>query len=827
MLRRCVLQIRVTWLVVLAMAFVATSDPASARRVALVVGNSDYENPDYQLPNPANDATAMREVLEGVGFEVIEAIDQDYRGMRRALQRFGRELRDADAGLFFYAGHGMEFQGTNYLVPTDAELEAESDVYVSLMSLNDVLRTMESSVATRLIILDACRDNPLARTLQRSMPSSRSNSVNSGLAKVDAAVGTLIAYSTAPGDVAADGEGENSPFTTALLEHLPTPGLDAREIFTRVRRDVVDASDRQQVPWESSSLLGNFYFIDKPPEPEPEPVVAAVEPKPVQPAPIQPAPGGGFDSGLLELRAWELAQTLQTKPAFEAYQSGFCPGGRFCAFADLMLQNLVAQEVASAPVEPNRGSQQPIEAEPADMTAVVDAVEAEMKIQVEEEAEAEQIVELAALAETLPEAEPEPAPEIVDVPLSADQEASSDPAEAIAVLPTPESIETDLTLSREMWRELQDRLTKLGYDTRGVDGLPGGNTRKAIAAWQSATEFESTGFFDAETLDALLTAMLPEPPAVVAEPEVIEEPSPLEQLVAEEADAKPAELPIVEADPTPPSAPELDTAEATEPETVAEPAPEVVEAEPEVVEAEPEVVANPDDEVAAPVVISTITEGPKDPAGQLRLGMAYLTGQGADRDESRAVRWLTFAAEQGEMTAQSVLGTLHDDGRGTPEDDAQAVRWYKAAAEQGDLAAQYNLGIMYANGNGIAEDESEAFRWFMEAAARGNVPAMFNIAVRYAEGRGITQNYGEAVNWYRRAAQAGDADAQLNLGVMYAEGRGVPQNDKQAVLWYGRSAEQGNARAQFNLAIMYETGRGVDKNEEQAEFWYNESGKPR
>lgn len=847
------------WLVLAVLALIAWPlDHAWAKRVALVVGNSEYDNPDYVLPNPSNDASAMARLLRDLGFEVIEAIDQDYAGMRRTLQRFGRELRDADAGLFFYAGHGMEFRGVNYLVPTDAELQAESDVYVSLMSLNDILRTMESSVATRLIILDACRDNPLARTLQRSMPASRSGSVNSGLARVNAAVGTLIAYSTAPGEVAADGVGDNSPFTSALLEHLPTPGLDAREIFTRVRRDVVEVSDRQQVPWESSSLLGNFYFINKPIEPEPEPApVAAVAP----PAPVQPAPGGGFDSGLLELRAWELAQTLQSQPAFEAYQSGFCPGGRFCAFADLMLKNLTAQAAAVAAAPPiNRGEQTPAniaDIEPS-MGDVVDAVDADLKVQVEEEAEAEQIVELAALADAMPQEEAPPAP--IETPLAADPANETTAAEIIAAEPTPQSIEWDLQLSREMWRELQDRLTRLGYDTRGVDGLPGARTRQAVAEWQASTEFDETGYFDALALDALLTTQMPEPPpenppepavevaqieqlvateetvaAVpeVAEPEVVEpeaadlaavEPEVADPAVAAvEEGSAPASLPVISApvvEPLPervpaPSEPEI---VAIEPETEPTPVPAVDVSEPEI---------DPEDGVAAPVVITTITDGPTDPDGQLRLGMAYLTGQGAEQNESRAVRWLTFAAEQGEVTAQSVLGTLYDDGRGVAEDDAQAVRWYRAAAEQGDLAAQFNLGIMYANGNGIAQDDGQAFTWFKAAAERGNVAAMFNIAVRYAQGRGVARDDAQAVNWYRQAADTGDADAQLNLGVMYAEGRGIARDDQAAVEWYRRSAEQGNARAQFNLAIMYEAGRGVASDAEQAEFWYGESAKPR
>ncbi|MEZ5825151.1 MAG: caspase family protein [Geminicoccaceae bacterium] len=208
--------------------------------------------------------------------------------MRRSLVEFGRALSGADAGLFFYAGHGMEFNGSNYLVPVDADLQTEADVYVQTMILDDILRVMESAVPTRLVFLDACRNNPLARRLQRNMNPSRGAALGRGLAKVDAGVGTLIAYATAPGDVAEDGEGANSPFTTALLEHLPVRGVEVNEMLTRVRRDVVSVTG-SQVPWASSSLVGPFFLGgDVEPEPEPEPVPAplAIASEPVQPMPV-------------------------------------------------------------------------------------------------------------------------------------------------------------------------------------------------------------------------------------------------------------------------------------------------------------------------------------------------------------------------------------------------------------------------------------------------------------------------------------------------------------------------------------------------------------
>jgi len=232
---------------------------AAGGRVALVVGNGAYRNAPA-LPNPPNDARAVARALAGLGFEVVEAVDRDQAGMRAALGEFARRLEGAEAGLFFYAGHGLQVQGRNFLVPVDAALEREADLYLQALALDDVMRVMEAAVPVRLVILDACRNNPLTRSLARAMGATRSAAVGQGLARIDAAAGTLIAYATAPDQVALDGEGANSPFTQALLAHIAEPGLEARQVLTRVRRSVVDATGGRQLPWDSSSLTGDFYF---------------------------------------------------------------------------------------------------------------------------------------------------------------------------------------------------------------------------------------------------------------------------------------------------------------------------------------------------------------------------------------------------------------------------------------------------------------------------------------------------------------------------------------------------------------------------------------
>ncbi len=240
------------------MAFLISVSLAHAeKRVALVIGNSSYKliSP---LANPKNDAALMAATLQDVGFEVVTAIDVDIRDMGRAVRKFGKSLRKAgkDAvGLFYYAGHGIQSQGVNYLVPLGAQIEDEADLDIEAFSASDVLRQMETAGNTlNLVLLDACRNNPMA---------SRVRSGGRGLARIAAASGSLIAFSAAPGQVAADGRGKNSPYTAAFVETLRQPGLTVEQVFKRVRVKVESQTNGRQTPWEESSLRGDFYFVPK------------------------------------------------------------------------------------------------------------------------------------------------------------------------------------------------------------------------------------------------------------------------------------------------------------------------------------------------------------------------------------------------------------------------------------------------------------------------------------------------------------------------------------------------------------------------------------
>jgi len=245
------------------MAVLAAPALADGKRVALVVGNSKYMH-SAELRNPHNDARDVAASLEKLGFTVISEFDLDRIGMGRAIGRFGVAIENATVAVFYFAGHGMQLHGTNYLVPTDSKLENHYSPELELMSVATVQRLMESKPRTNIIFLDACRDNPLARNLARSM-GTRSTAVQLGLSRIEAGNGTLISFSTQPGAVALDGTGRNSPFAEALVRQLDSSSLSIADMLIDVRRDVRIATKDRQITWEHSSLSERFYFA--PPKP--------------------------------------------------------------------------------------------------------------------------------------------------------------------------------------------------------------------------------------------------------------------------------------------------------------------------------------------------------------------------------------------------------------------------------------------------------------------------------------------------------------------------------------------------------------------------------
>jgi Caspase domain len=222
-----------------------------AKRVALVIGNGAYANAPV-LKNPPNDARDMAKALRELGFDVTSGINVNQKEMKRLVREFGQKLKSGGSGLFYYAGHGVQSRGRNFLIPTDADIQSEAEVEDSAVDVNLVLSYMdEAQNGLNIVILDACRNNPFARSFR---------SASGGLAQVDAPTGTLIAYATAPGHVASDGTGQNGLYTSELLKQMRVSGLSVTDMFMRVRAEIMKQTGSKQVPWEASSLVGSFYF---------------------------------------------------------------------------------------------------------------------------------------------------------------------------------------------------------------------------------------------------------------------------------------------------------------------------------------------------------------------------------------------------------------------------------------------------------------------------------------------------------------------------------------------------------------------------------------
>ncbi|ESZ49681.1 caspase family protein [Mesorhizobium sp. RSR565B] len=443
----------------------AAPDAGGVKRVALVIGNSKYVHA-VELPNPANDAHLIASTLRNAGFEVIEGVDQDNAGMHSLISKFTERSYDADLAVIFYAGHGMQVDGKNFLIPVDAELTSPAYLKTRTVQIDDFMAALPPDPAVGVIILDACRDNPLARTLAAAMPKTRSTALGTGLAPIDPkseGVGTggiLIAYATDPGAIAFDGNGVDSPYSTALARHLTEPGVEIQSALTRVRGEVAETTQGRQRPWHNASL-GREVFLGKPAAQAAPMVRPAADDANAAAAPAPALVTSEPPSWEVEQRLWDEASKRNTAPFYEAYLEQF-PNGRFATVARLNIDSLndpKAQErevAALAAEEANSGS--------AVRTSV--GISDDMK----------------------------------------------------KVLGT-EATENAIGLDRQGRIDLQLRVEALGNELGRVDGNIGAKTRQAIGDWQEGNGLPPTTFLTREQLAFLVVQTDPMMEAVRAKHE--------------------------------------------------------------------------------------------------------------------------------------------------------------------------------------------------------------------------------------------------------------------------------------------------------------------
>lgn len=307
------------------------SGAAEARRLALVIGNGAYAHAP-PLPNPPRDARAVASAFRRLGFDVIEGIDLGRAGLVRALRDFGRRSDGAELAVVYFAGHGIQVKGQNYILPTDALLEREQDLGYEAISVQAVLDEATGARRLRLVILDACRDNPFVARLQRDMGATRSMSVGRGLKIIETiAPDTLIAYATTAEAIAEDGSGEHSPYTAALLEHLETPGLELNLLFGRVRDEVMRRTNNRQQPFTYGSLGGDAIVL-----------------KPAAVARTEPAPASPPASDAFELAFWDSIRQSESAADYRAYLEAY-PDGRFAPLARARIAALQPPTTVASP----------------------------------------------------------------------------------------------------------------------------------------------------------------------------------------------------------------------------------------------------------------------------------------------------------------------------------------------------------------------------------------------------------------------------------------------------------------------------------------------
>ncbi|MCK1300949.1 caspase family protein [Bradyrhizobium sp. 24] len=316
--------------------WLSVAQASAETRVALVIGNGAYAS-TAKLPNPSHDAEDVAASLKRSGFEVLQGIDLRQADMQDLTIRFARAASKADVAMFYYSGHAMQYNGVNYLMPVDAVLSDEADLK-RFVRVDDIVNDLQQAKNLRILILDSCRDNPLAETLKRSAGMTRAASIGRGLSKVEAPRGTIVSFSTQSGQTAADGSGRNSPYTTAFLKHIEEP-QEIGEVFRDISSDVYDSSGKTQLPELSLSIIGKFYLNG--------PVSVTIAPAAPQAAPRA-------DPCAAAEAHWKAADGIGTLGAYEDHLTRF-PNCIFATLAKARIEGL-KQKVALAPASGNARS---------------------------------------------------------------------------------------------------------------------------------------------------------------------------------------------------------------------------------------------------------------------------------------------------------------------------------------------------------------------------------------------------------------------------------------------------------------------------------------
>jgi len=848
---------------VLALLAGAMAPPASAaetgRRVALVVGNSSYMSLP-KLRNPASDANLVAASLAKLGFEVVSMSDATFENLKAVVARFGEMARGADVALFYFAGHGVQVGGANYLLPIDASVKSAADLGSQGLDIGRVIEEIKKAAPhASVVILDACRDNPLPAGVAGSDGGLAGAPLTSGLARVQGMSGLLIAYATAPGQVAYDGFGANSPFAAALAHYLDEPGLEVGMLFRRVRQRVIETTAGAQIPWVEEALLEPLYvhpegaaitqatdverlngaleieepemrlaaLVDlaaAPKDPSILPVVASHIERLREPdAPVTETASKRL---VQELVDWHRLRMIQSRPAARLAATAFLqlhPDGVFAERAHGFIEGEAAPAETAGVSEADAESVWLLVSR-LDQTELFDRfVELVPSGRFADLAQARRKVQLAALPIAGPNARTATSP----TGQGSDQHDSAGTPTPANRSVLPVFVGTGPTqITLPMTPTLLTITAPPKYGTLIAEQDDG-----AVAEIRTATQ--------GLTATVRKLSYRPDPEARdVVDEFVIAAATPTDRGLAVGDAADVAAPMTLRADIKPHQCDLLAGARFDTQGVVTGLYPNEIDPGPaitacrEAIEAFPGIarfryqlgralaVAGRNEE-AARAYREAADSGHY--AALYELGTLYERGAGVAKDLDKAIGLFNEAAAHDDLYAATRLGVLYRDGKGVPKDTAKAIAWLVKAAHGGHTFAFNHLGYMYLEGNGVEPDYERAFRLFEASANAGDIYGYNNMGLMYERGKFVAADPAKAIAWYEKAARGGQPQAPVNLGLMYLGDHGVPADLKRAAYWFAEAARLGNGWGFTNLGWLYQSGRGVDPDPGLAAELYAEA----
>lgn len=702
-------------------------------RVALVIGNAAYQGVP-PLTNPTNDATAVGAAFERLGFDVTLVTDLDYDGMRREIQAFEEKVATAQVAVVYYAGHGIEMGGTNFLIPVDAELKRDIHLWDEAIRLERVLLSVERAELLRLVILDACRDNPFASQMEMTDPS---RSVGRGLALFEPPTqqegSTILAYAARQGTTAADGDGEHSPFTEALLDYLETPGMEVSFIFRNVRDDVMAATGGAQEPMITSSLGREQIYFTALQNPEPPPVAEG------QNQGQTPANDGNI------VVAYQAALAIDTVEAWQSFLR-YYPTGLYADLARAALNKLRGEAAGGNDVL---------------LTPVADDGPVFVDDDVDPAVAAMAACDRHAAYEHDLDRPADVAP--VEGYLVIENRTAALEACRLAVELNPGDRRMLFQLARVA--DLTDRPAVV-VDA-GLEAAERGSAA-AMALVGEYFEFGTSVEQNAETAVSWYrqSADLGSSDGMLMLGYVYD----VGTGVPQDLDESGRWL--------------MRAAEAGNAEAIAAIGYRYESGR-----------GVPVDVTEARYWYERAAEG-GDGYSMQTFGRMLEFGEGGPIDYERAVYWYNEAAARGYEIAMTSLGYLYENGLGVEADLDAARNWYERGAAGGDHVGMFALGRLYEDGTGVEQDYERSYQWYSQAALTGEMPyALVRMGVFHDQGLGVEQNFQTARSLWEEAAATGEYDALVSLGYLYEFGRGVPRDYERAARYYVEALSYGNAFA--------------------------------